>query len=131
MKPINDWDEPIYRDIAKKSGSAQAVADVKFARMIFSRENVANIHFRHGEDGMILAWETSISVRIICVAVDTELQGKGIGGDLLKLVENLAQKRGCKRSYTVTKDGKRFYEKYGYSVIERRENGWVMEKKLG
>ena len=128
---INDWDEPVYRDIAKKSESKQAVQDVKYARLIYNcNKDLIPICFRYEEKSMFMGYLTSVSCRIIGMATDKQYMGKGIGGGLLKIAEIQAQRHGCKRIYTVTTEGKAFYEKYGYVATGKRENGWELTKKL-
>ena len=130
MDLIYDWDETLYRNIAKKSESKQAVEDVKYARFVFYRRNMNRLSFRQGEIAILLGYYTAQSCRIIVVAVDKEFGGQGIGGALLKKAEIIAQKHGCKRIFTVTKGGRRFYEKYGYQITAKKSNGWEMTKKL-
>lgn len=130
MHVINDWDESLYRSIARASASKQAVVDVSYARAQFFRNQHNQIHLRDDERGMILGNYTGVSCRIIVVAVDTKFQGQGIGAELVRTVEVIAGRHGCKRVYTVTNEGKTFYERLSYQPIERRKNGWVMEKKI-
>ena len=93
---INDWNEALYRRIAKKSCSKQAELDVKYFRwLVYHRANYQILNFRLEETAIILAGMSKKSVRVIVVAVDKEQQGQGIATKLLKYIEILGQKNGC------------------------------------
>ena len=131
MKLIYEWDEALYRDIARKSESKQAVQDVKYARLLFNcNKQLIPICFRDEEKSMFMGYLTSVSCRIIGMATDKEHMGKGLAGALLKVAEIQAKQHGCSRIYTVTKEGRAFYEKYGYVVTDKRSNGWELTKKI-
>ena len=51
--------------------------------------------------------------------VKDELRGRGFGGQLLELAEELARQRGCKNVYldTFSFQAPEFYKKYGYRVF--------------
>jgi GNAT superfamily N-acetyltransferase len=51
------------------------------------------------------------------IATDPALQGRGIGGSLLRAYERHCRKLGCQRIYIRTPFAARFYEKYGYRPI--------------
>lgn len=92
------------------------------------------------EDRMLgccmLVQENPVTVRLRQMAVQNDLQRKGIGKALMYFAENLARDRGYKiitmhaRKYSVG-----FYEKMGYKVtgsefIEITIPHYIMEKKL-
>jgi len=51
------------------------------------------------------------------IATDPALQGRGIGGSLLRAYERHCRKLGCQRIYIRTPFAARFYKKYGYHPI--------------
>ena len=85
MELIKDWDEPTYRDIARKSESKQAVQDVKYSRLLFNcNKQLTPICFRYEEKSMFMGYLTSVSCRIIGMATDKRYQGNGLGGHCSK-----------------------------------------------
>lgn len=130
MTLYDDWNEPIYRDIAKASGSKQAVADVKYARKLFALNDLKKLHLRLDKSAMLLAEMSSRSLRIICVAVDEAQKKKGLGGGLLKYAESIAIANGCERIFTVTTSGVEFYKRNGYYITGKRKNGWELTKRI-
>jgi len=131
MELIKDWDEPTYRDIAKKSESKQAVLDVKHTRLLYwSHKGIVPYSIRYEDKSMLMAYFTRASCRVIGIATDKQYQGQGLAGRLLKVTEIQASRRGIQRIYTVTTEGRAFYEKYGYTVTGRREKGWELTKKI-
>lgn len=76
------------------------------------------------------------TVRLRQMAVQNNLQGKGIGASLMNFAENLARDRGYKTlTMHARKEAIGFYEKQGYKItgdefVEVTIPHFVMEKKL-
>lgn len=76
------------------------------------------------------------TIRIRQMAVQNNLQGKGIGASLMSFIENLARDKGCKCLMMHARDTAiGFYEKFGFKVkgepfMEVGIPHHVMEKKL-
>lgn len=71
---------------------------------------------RREEDSAVIGW----------IAVHPEYQGRGIGGLLLKAVEDKARRTGLKTVITGTPFARSFYEKYGYECY-RVERALLLE----
>lgn len=75
-------------------------------------------------------------IRLRQMAVEKNLQGKGIGESIISFAENIARDKGYKILMMHARDTAiGFYEKYGYAVkgeqfIEVKTNHHVMEKRL-
>ncbi len=75
-------------------------------------------------------------IRLRQMAVEKNVQGKGIGESIISFAENIAHDKGYKILMMHARDTAiGFYEKYGYSVkgdqfIEVKTNHHVMEKRL-
>lgn len=75
-------------------------------------------------------------VRLRQMAVQKNLQGKGIGESILHFAENIARDKGYKTLMMHARDTAiRFYEKFGYKIngeqfIEVNTPHHVMEKRL-
>lgn len=75
-------------------------------------------------------------IRLRQMAVQKNLQGKGIGESIISFAENIARDKGYKILMMHARDSAiGFYEKYGYVVkgdqfIEVKTNHHVMEKRL-
>jgi ribosomal protein S18 acetylase RimI-like enzyme len=75
-------------------------------------------------------------IRLRQMAVQKNLQGKGIGESIISFAENIARDKGYKILMMHARDTAiGFYEKYGYVVkgeqfIEVKTNHHVMEKRL-
>jgi predicted GNAT family N-acyltransferase len=93
------------------------------------------------EDDKILACcmltkQDDKNVKLRQMAVQNNLQGKGIGASLLSFAENLARDRGYKKLMMhARKTALGFYEKLGYKITgdeftEVTVPHFVMEKKL-
>jgi predicted GNAT family N-acyltransferase len=93
------------------------------------------------EDDKILACcmltkQDAKNVKLRQMAVQNNLQGKGIGASLLSFAENLARDRGYKKLMMhARKTALGFYEKLGYKITgdeftEVTVPHFVMEKKL-
>lgn len=76
------------------------------------------------------------SVRLRQMAVQNNLQGKGIGAAMMNFAENVARDAGYKKMVMhARKTAIGFYEKFGYKVsggefIELSIPHYIMEKKL-
>ncbi len=76
------------------------------------------------------------AVRLRQMAVQNNLQGKGIGASMMNFAENIARDKGYKKMIMhARKTAIGFYEKLGYSVvgnefIEVSIPHFIMEKKL-
>lgn len=73
---------------------------------------------------------------ILSVFVDAELQGKGIGSELMKHAEELARKKGYKKVKLPSSiTSVEFYKKLGYQKIDEKVSEFgtniIMEKELG
>lgn len=53
------------------------------------------------------------------LAVDPQLQGKGIGHSLVSYIEQYAQNKGLKELYLLTETAKDYFEKKTYQLIAR------------
>lgn len=75
-------------------------------------------------------------VRLRQMAVQNNLQGKGIGASLMNYAENIARDKGYKKIIMhARKTALGFYEKFGYSVVGNEFSEvtiphFVMEKRL-
>ncbi|HEY5461944.1 MAG TPA: GNAT family N-acetyltransferase [Hanamia sp.] len=75
-------------------------------------------------------------VRLRQMAVQNNLQGKGIGASLMNFAENIARDKGYKKMIMhARKTAIGFYEKLGYSIVGKEFTEvsiphFVMEKKL-
>jgi len=75
-------------------------------------------------------------VRLRQMAVQNNLQGKGIGASLMNFAENIARDKGYKKMIMhARKTAIGFYEKLGYSIVGQEFTEvsiphFVMEKKL-
>lgn len=75
-------------------------------------------------------------VRLRQMAVQNNLQGKGIGASLMNYAENIAHDKGYKKIIMhARKTALGFYEKFGYSVVGNEFSEvtiphFVMEKRL-
>lgn len=84
--------------------------------------------FALGEDSRAaggLFAETRFSwLKISIMAVREELRGQGIGGELLRLAETEAVRRGCRYAFvdTMSYQAPGFYEQHGYQVAGRIED---------
>lgn len=84
----------------------------------------------------ILTDRTNGSVRLRQMAVQNNMQGKGIGESIIRFAENLARDKGFKSLTMHARDSAiGFYEKYGYKVkgdqfMELNIPHHIMEKKL-
>lgn len=76
-------------------------------------------------------------VRLRQMAVQNNLQGKGIGASMMNFAENIARDKGYKKLMMhARKSAIGFYEKLGYKVsgnefLEITIPHFIMEKKLG
>lgn len=67
-----------------------------------------------------LHFNTKTEAQIRYMAVEEEFQGKGIGSEILKSLEESAMKKGTK--YIVLNargNAIKFYEKHGYRIVEK------------
>lgn len=84
----------------------------------------------------VLTKEDAETVRLRQMAVQNNLQGKGIGATLMNFAENIARDRGFTRlTMHARKTAVGFYEKLGYNVcsdefLEVTIPHYVMEKSL-
>lgn len=53
------------------------------------------------------------------VAVDEDLRGSGLGGDLTKAVLSVASGRGVRRVYLLTETAAGFFPRFGFTVVDR------------
>jgi ribosomal protein S18 acetylase RimI-like enzyme len=99
---------------------------VQFFKEFHSEENIKQRH-RTGkmlvveQDGNLIATGTIVGSDIFGVFVDPGLHCQGLGKALMGELENRAKARGCKElELSVSLPSKRFYEKLGYEMIEKR-----------
>ncbi len=84
----------------------------------------------------VLTKADSATVRLRQMAVNKNLQGKGIGATLMNFAENLARDHGFKKLIMhARKVAVGFYEKQGYKIVgdeftEVTIPHYIMEKKL-
>ena len=77
------------------------------------------------ENGEIIAcgrlhFNTEMEAQIRYMAVEEEYQGKGIGSQILKSLEESAKEKGAKYIVLNARDNAiTFYEKYGYRIVEK------------
>ena len=70
-----------------------------------------------------------------CMFVEPELHGRGVGLELLTVIENHAKAHITKLTLESSLNAVKFYEKSGYSAIETKDHGQfgyveLMEKEL-
>lgn len=77
------------------------------------------------------------SAQIRYMAVETDVQGQGIGGRILEELERRAQRAGARRIILNARDrALRFYQQHGYKVTHSSETlfnaipHWEMQKPL-
>ncbi len=58
-----------------------------------------------------------------CMFVEPELHGRGIGLELLNVIENHAKKHIAKFTLESSLNAVKFYEKSGYTAIETKDHG--------
>lgn len=128
MKIYDDFDELIYKEIAKKSGVKQAEKDVKYARFIYYHNPTKRYYERIDDVAFILGFINKQSFRIIGMATKKEYQGKGYGTFLLKRAILFCKKNGIKKITTRTLSGKNFYIKVANAkVVGKKDNDYLME----
>jgi N-acetylglutamate synthase-like GNAT family acetyltransferase len=68
------------------------------------------------------------------ISIDSAVPRQGIGGKMLKMVENAAKQAGCKTIWLVTTNnnniGQRFYDKMGYSLVATHKGAVEEARKL-
>lgn len=85
----------------------------------------------------ILSPVDNSTVRLRQMAVQGNLQGKGIGASIMSFVENLARDKGYKKVYMHARNTAiGFYEKFGYKINgqefqEINIPHHIMEKRIG
>ncbi len=83
------------------------------------------------EDGRIVGTAGLDGGSVLGVYVHPRFSGKGIGGKLLKKLEEVAKKRGCKELRTLAALGAvDFYEKVGFKIDVKISHFILMRKKL-
>lgn len=113
---------------------------LKFAKEELEREKNDILIGAFEEDKMLgcclLTRIDKDNVRLRQMAVQNNLQGKGIGASLMNFAENIARDNGFKKLVMhARKTAVGFYEKFGYTVVgneftEVSIPHFIMEKKL-
>lgn len=130
------FDAKECKRIAKASGVKQTVADVSYAsrlHILYVKSNGkegAVIRCLRSEHSFALYIPSSVSIRIICIVVDKENQGRGEGKLLLKLVEAEAKSAGISQLTTLTKSGVEFYARNGFDIFAFKGDEYRMKKIL-
>lgn len=128
MKIYNDWNEAIYKNIARKTGVQQTVKDVSYARFAFYHSPQKRYAERIDEDAFILGVVNKNNFRIIGMGTNKEMQGKGYATTLLNRAKYYCYKNGIKKMITRTLVGKDFYIKVANAkVIAKKNDDYVME----
>ena len=126
----NDFVYGKLREIAKQSGSRQAVKDVSYASFSYFH-NQSKMYCQWIEGvAFILAVNNKSCFRIIGMATSQEYKHKGIATWLLGRAVVHAMRLGYSKITTRTFDGAVFYARKGFSVVGRNGNDYLMEMSL-
>lgn len=129
MNLIYGWDEEAFKNIADRAGSKQAKKDVSFCQKLQYHNAQELICIRYENIGGVLAYHNAKDTKIVMVAVDEAYKRQGIASALVMAVISIAQKGGKNRVYTRTKDGYAFYSALHFSVIGKKDDDYIMERR--
>lgn len=129
MNLIYGWDEYVFKDIADRAGSKQAKRDVSYCMTVLYHNARKLIAIRYKDVGGVLAYHNAKDTKIVMVAVDEAYKRQGIASALVMAVISIAQKEGKNRVYTRTKDGYAFYSALHFSVIGKKDDDYIMERR--
>ena len=108
MKIYKDFNDAIYKEIAKASGVKQTEKDIGYAKFVYYHNPEKRYSERIDEDAWILACINKNNFRIIGMATKKEAQGRGYGSILLNRAKQYCYTNGIKKITTRTFSGKDF-----------------------
>lgn len=130
MTFYNGFEESVFKDIARRSLSQQAVKDVSYQRLVIYRKARESYAERIDDVACLFGYYNSDHMHIVCVAVDITYQRKGLASALLYRAMDTAKQRGLTKVRTRTRTGKLFYERNGFIVIGKKGDDYLMEAIL-
>jgi|UniRef100_UPI004025BA4F GNAT superfamily N-acetyltransferase len=125
-----EWNEERLKDIARRSGVSQTLADVSYGRFVF-HHSPSKLFCRWFNGGaFLIAVKNKWAFRIIGIACVKEWQRKGVGSLLLSVAIDEARKCGYKLIETRSKEGAEFYCRKGFDVVGMKGGDYLLNLQL-
>ncbi|WP_419253856.1 arsenic resistance N-acetyltransferase ArsN2 [Caulobacter sp. ErkDOM-YI] len=114
------------RDLLKRLAAAHLpTSDLgEPGQLFFAFENAARAI---GCGGLLIAGEHAL---LRSIAVDADLRGTGVGGQILKCLSDQAQSHGALKAWLLTTDAATFFARHGFEKVDRANAPAVISATL-